>query len=70
MFADIAYQRIKKFENFYYEFHNYAKAKRALIGKTRETMPERALKGFDARVKIIEDFEKKYLTKEIENAII
>lgn len=51
----------KKYEDFYKEFHRYAKAKKALKGKNKSDCPKSCLKGFENREKTISDFEKKYL---------
>ena len=56
-------EKIQMYEDFYKEFQIYSRAKKSLIGKSKENCPQSCLRDFERREKIIEDFEKKYLTK-------
>jgi hypothetical protein len=56
-------EKIQMYEDFYKEFQVYSRAKKSLIGKSKENCPQSCLRTYEMREKIIEDFEKKYLTK-------
>lgn len=55
-------ERVQMYEDFYNEFQIYSKAKKSLNGKNKESCPQNCLRQYEKREKIIEDFEKKYLT--------
>ena len=56
-------KEIEKNNEFIREFKIYARAKRSLQEKSKDTCPNVCLQGFERREKIVIDFEKKILDK-------